>query len=147
MMRSLVCTTGLLVLLSHSAHALVTISCEPPIGIRVDVIDRGPETNRDSYSRVYPKFIIDPNNPTNLVVLFSASKLIGATRHDNASNATIIMNKPEQITAVELMPREVWMYSLFPGKSFGFYTRTSHNSLDGSIHSAIFYSRCDFAAK
>lgn len=140
-------TTCFLFLLSHSANALVTITCEQPTGVRVDISDRGPETNRDSFSGVYPKFILDQDNPTNLVVLFSATKIIGPTRHNKASTATIIMNKAQQITAVELMPREVWMYSLFPNRRVGFFTRTSHNSLDGSVHSAIFYSRCEFGAK
>lgn len=139
----LLCIWALPVLPAASAEVF-TIRCEPPEGQRINAKSSEYTVTEDGFKNVHPVFIYDPARRAELLVLFGSVKAIGPTRFDNATKATLVMASKAQMTAVEVLPKAVWTYSLFPLQGIGLFHRTSH--LLGTPHSSVFYSRCKFSA-
>src|SRR5262249_40467802 len=96
------------------AESLITIKCQPPYGPRLNITAIGKDEVKDGLDGVAPTFVYSDTEPKSMIVLFPSVKAAGPTPYDNATKAIIIVNKPDQISALELMPSEVWVYSFFP---------------------------------
>ena len=113
---------------SIQAQSILTVRCEPPVGMRIDygVLDiSNPkeyelQTGEDSYTGVGPVFLVDEQNPEQMTVIWGASHLVAdESRTGETKKVPIVSRSPDQITGVESDENSVWVFSLFPKLKFG----------------------------
>ena len=137
-MRSFVLTIFLTFTAVAQAQSILTVTCQPPKGSRVDYkISREDwlaqrdasqsrlelETGEDSFTGVNPIFLVDRRKPERMTVIWGDTKVEGIpeelTRPPEAKEFPVVHSSEDQITAVEAYGNGVWVYSLYPKLGFG----------------------------
>lgn len=137
------------------SEPLLTVTCEPPRGRRVDYGQGAFGTEKtkleegtDSFTGVNPVFIIDGGTPDQVTVIWGDSKGIPKAMQlpTKAQQPPIVHFSAGQITAVYNYGNGVWVYSLFPKLAFGVFTRQSHLGPEGHhATGSMLYAKCQFA--
>jgi hypothetical protein len=133
----------------------LTVVCDEPKGPRVDVGGWLAEKNgkrinqiEDSFTGVFPTFILDDTDLDHLLYLFGNTK--------SAEEFGIPIRGPRQarvlnlsaklITAVETSSDGIAVFSLYPASGVGFFTYHEADPLGGADAKAVtFVSECNFS--
>lgn len=134
------------------ATPVLTATCEAPTGTRIDYgekfgIKAEPEltVGKDSFTGITPAFIVNDDNT--MTVLWGGTKVQGVPEEmtaPKAMEAIIIYRSEEQITALEIVPNGIWIYSLYSELGYGVFTRQTHWVLGKHLVGNLFHSKCTF---
>ena len=141
---------------SSLAKPFFTVVCDEPKGPRVDVggwlaEKSGKRINQieDSYTGVFPAFILDDADLKHLTYVFGntkSAKGLGVPT-PGAQQAYVLNLSGDLITAVKLTEDGVAVFSLYPASGFGFFTFHESNPIGGADAKAVtFVSECEFSA-
>ena len=163
-MRSFVLTIFLTFTAVAQAQSILTVTCQPPKGSRVNygippedwLAQRDArqsrfelETSEDSFTGVNPTFLVNRQKPERMTVIWGDTKVEGLPeelmRTPEAKEFPIVHSSEDQITAVEAYSNGVWVYSLYPKLGFGVFTRQTHYTGVEHAIGAVFYSKCRFS--
>jgi len=135
----------LLLLLSSPARAAdLSVSCESPVGHRIERFTGKPtESSADGYRGVKPLFRLREGS-TELLVSWGWSKGGAKVRDDEISVATVLDVSPTRIIALEKNRSEYWLFALYPKLGIGLFTRHSE-PLEGAANASVFSSACSFS--
>lgn len=145
------------VLLAEStlANPIVTAICDEPKGPRIDVggwlqKKTGNRINQieDSFTDVFPTFILDDADLEHLTYVFGntkSAKGLGISAR-GAQKARVLNLSGELITAISVAENGVSVFSLYPASGFGFFTYHESNPMGGAVAKAVtFVSECEFS--
>lgn len=135
------------------AKPVLTATCEPPTGPRIDYGDEKIGTRsepklkvqEDSFTGITPIFIV--NDDETMTVVWGGTKVQGVPEEmsaPSAMEAKIIYRSDEQITALEIVSGGIWVYSLYPELEYGVFTRQVHWMLGKHLIGTLFHSKCAF---
>ncbi len=135
------------------AKSVMTATCDEPKGPRVDyggfpAQKSGQPLNHswDSFTGVYPAFIIDDADPKRLTYVFGNTKAGGDLGAKPARAAIVIVGTDEMISAVDVGSNSVAIFTLYPKAGVGFFTYHEAQRLAGGDATAVTYiARCSFA--
>ncbi len=162
-MRSFVLTIFLTLTGIAQAQSIVTVTCQPPKGSRISygippedwLVQRDDsqsrfelETGETSFTGVNPIFLLDGENPQEMIVIWGDTKVEGVPEElirSDAKKLPIVHLSENQITAVESYSNGVWVHSLYPKLGFGVFTRQTHYTGVEHAIGAVFYSKCRFS--
>lgn len=136
------------------ARPVLTATCEAPTGSRIDYGTEGLDdaaelkltVGEDSITGSTPIFIVNDDNRT-MTVVWGGTKIPGVPLElsaPSAKEAKIVYRSDEQITAIEILPGGIWVYSLYPELEYGLFTRQTHWMLGKHLVGNLFHSKCTF---
>ena len=136
------------------ARAFDTIACDEPNGFRYNYENTGEITEeRETAKGSYPTFKIDPQDSGKLLVYWADSKLAqrifpGYNTGEEPSRAIIVKRTPSVLIALQPFPKAVWMYSFFPDRGVGFYSRHKEQTLlNPGLSTSMLHSKCQFSSE
>jgi len=137
------------------AKPFITAVCDEPKGPRIDVGGWLAEKNgqriyqyEDSFTGVFPTFILDDTDLKHLTYVFGNTKPAEAlgVRPRGARQAYILNLSSELITAIEVASEEIAVFSLYPASGFGFFTYHESKPIGGADAKAVtFVAECKFS--
>ena len=142
----------LLIAALAEAKPVLTVTCNSPKGTSVDYgtgqfgTGMKVETNKDGYRGDTPVFVIDDAKPNKMLVIWGESKTLGPAAETKATEAIIIHQTANQISAVEPYEVGAWLYTLYPKLGIGYFSRHSHQYSGTVSVGVIFYSLCKFSS-
>jgi hypothetical protein len=138
------------------AKPFVTAVCDEPKGPRIDVGGWLAEKNgkrinqvEDSFTGVFPTFILDDSDLKRLTYVFGNTKSAKdfGVPTPGARQAYVLNLSSDLITAVNFTTEGVAVFSLYPASGFGFFTFHESNPVGGADAKAVtFVSECEFSS-
>lgn len=136
----------------------VTVSCESPVGPRVDY-GPGPgsetdenvlEMSEDSFTAVEPLFILDTELRSEMKVIWGSTRPKGVSPDIippvKAQNYPIVFWSHERIVAIDNGSSSVWVFSLYPQLEYGIFSRQKLGGiLRATATGSIMHSKCKFS--
>lgn len=131
-----------------TAPPLLTVTCAAPqgvdmsygsglLGLRTDRV----ETASVAYPDLHLIFVLEEDTSRRLLLTVSAQNARQGPP-ESSTEAAILYNTDDQITAVAPRGQSVAMYSLFPKLGIGYFVTHDHIPLGYTSRSVTTYARC-----
>lgn len=99
---------------------------------------RAPEFHKDGISGSNLLYLMDARDTTTLKVAWNSEK-----NDPEFLNIPIVLNHPDQITALERSGGGVWLHTIYPNIGYAFITRHTHSNYPAASGS-LFAAKCQF---
>jgi hypothetical protein len=130
---------------SVQARPVMTITCDDANGTRTDFYAGEFEQKPDGFDDIKPKFVFDDKNPKAAIVTFEPVEIAKKMGFKAVNLFNIIVQSTDQITMVAADATNVArMYTLFPKKGIGYFTRHKYDTASGGDASTrTLISKCN----
>ena len=143
-----------------SYASILTVTCEDPEGFHVEYGEnmlKGQGIYKDAWRAARfgskPTFLIDSTRPDRMFVIWGSGVpreipevIIKKWLPTKAEEFQIISQDEDQVTAIQVYPGGVAMYSLYPKLEYGVFTEHREWATEEEHAAAwIYYGRCTFA--
>jgi len=142
-MKRFICflTFGTLLISANVFASILTVGCDNFNGPALYYKDGKLEVQNDGYKNTTWTFIIDSDHPSEVTYL-NRGQYVGSISH----KTKVIFHNEYQITLLEILPKAVWLYSIYPEQELAYMTVHKPGTLGrGEAASAnTSFSKCSF---